>query len=122
MAPRKGKTVKAAPKVTATEETTPTVEPVAAPPTRALVDVLDWQVSDLLDHVGIDREKMIKELEAWKARHPNEAPLAQQVQNLITQYLGAAELQRAANAIGIGLTQLVFEGKGPVQHSGAELV
>lgn len=121
MAARKGKKVTAAPKGAVVVEATPEAEPTA-PARTDLSGVLDWTVAELLDHVGIARGQLQRELEAWAARHPGQAPLAQIVQNLISQYLGAADLQKAANAIGIGLTQLVMEGKGPVQHSGAELV
>lgn len=118
-APKKSVSAKPAKPAAAEEAPVPELPP-AAP--KDLSKILDWSVAELLDHVGTDRTKMLEELEAWKARHPGQAPLAQTVINLVQQYLSAAELQKAANAVAVGLTQLVFEGKGPVQHSGAELV
>lgn len=91
-------------------------------PAPDLASILEWPVRQLLEQSGVSVDNLIVELRNYAERNPGQAPLAQTVVNFIQAELGPAQIAAAVALLTKGVTQLVFDGKGPVAHSGCELV
>lgn len=97
----------------------PAPETVPAPD---LADILDWPVQQLLEQSGVSVENLLEQLRKYAAANPGQAPLAQTMINFVQAEIGPGQVSAAVALLTKGLTQLMFEGKGPVAHSGCELV
>lgn len=98
------------------EPEVPETEPIDLP------SILDEPTRIALERAGISIDKIRAELEAWKARHPGQVPLAQFAENLMNEHLNPTLLKQFAKAVILDAFKTMFEGKGPVAHSGSELV
>lgn len=99
----------------------PQLEGEAAAP-MDLAAILDWPVRQWLEQSGVSLENIEAQFRAYAANHPDTAPLAQIALNFVQSELGSSQISAAIGLLTRGLTSAMFSGRGPVSHSGCELV
>jgi hypothetical protein len=92
------------------------------PETPDGVNPFDMPLGDFLAQLGVPRENIEAKFAEWATSHSGIAPLAQVALNFVAEELNQGVFDMAKSRIAIGLTKVFFEGKGPVAHSGCELV
>lgn len=95
---------------------------LAIPETPDGVNPFDMPLGEFLAQLGVPRENIEAKFAEWASKHSGIAPLAQIALNFVAEELNQSVLDAAKSRIAVGLTKVFFEGKGPVAHSGCELV
>ena len=94
------------------------VETLAAEPTL----VFGFDVSEFLRRVGVDVAQIEAQALAWAAANPGQALPIEVAISFVRAEFSGEKIANAMRVVATGVVELVQTGKGPVQHSGSEVV